>query len=91
MFEISSGNFSKPRWVHFYGARIKISDKNIAKKMNRFPSIASNYRGSLLLGIKLVKSQEPAFEVKDMAQDDQVEADSQKKVKFSARFDIEFV
>jgi len=59
--------------------------------MNKNPKIASTYKGSLLLSIRMFNSHEPAFEVKDMEAKDRNEADKLVNIKFTARFDLEYV
>ncbi len=53
--KIKSGDYFYPVWNYFYGAYDKSVNKKIRKTMNKYPDMASRFKGALLLSISMRK------------------------------------
>ncbi len=83
--------YKNPQWIHFYGAHDETVDKKVKEKMNKFPEIASRFKGSLLLSLNMEIDDEPSFRVEDMHNKEKDEENNLTYTTFQARLDIEFV
>ena len=70
MDEIAQGKYANPMWTYFYGAHEETEDKEMKKKMNRIPEIASRFKGALCLAIELKTVESASFKTEDMTSED---------------------
>ena len=90
--QIVNGDFIEPRWHHFYGARPDAKFEKFRDQMNQVPEIASTFKGSLLMSLKISDCPSPSFGIKKMTSAEfQVAQDTLVDVEFSVSVFLEYV
>lgn len=90
--EIKQGKYANPNWIYFYGAHEDVEDKDMRRKMNRIPEIASRFKGALCLAIELRTVESAAFKIENMTKDEyNLHKEINVNENFHATFFVEFI
>ena len=54
ILDIKKGKYSKPFWAYIYGAHSDVKDDEVQKNMNKFPELASRFKGAIYMSIEMI-------------------------------------
>lgn len=54
ILDIKRGKYAKPFWAYIYGGHSDVKDKDVKDSMNKFPELASRFKGAIYLSIEMI-------------------------------------
>jgi hypothetical protein len=54
ILDIKNGKYIRPFWAYIYGAHSSVKDEEVKKNMNKFPELASRFKGAVYLSIEMI-------------------------------------